>query len=149
MGGADVAVPRDAYALNINPAGIAQIEGTRIDASGGIGYLFGNRHRDRLGNDDRIEDPLFPLGNAGMVRSFEDTGLRVGLGLFAQGGTGAQYKNFVTPFGGRDRLSSEIAIARLTAGLAYPVSPRLSFGVAANLQLARLEQRVFPNTSFF
>ncbi len=148
MGGADVPVARDAYALNINPAGIAQIEGTRIDASGGIGYLFGNRHKDRLGNDHRIEDPLFPLGNAGMVRSFEETDLRVGLGLFAQGGTGAQYKHFATPFGTSDRLSSEIAIARLSAGLAYPLSPRLSIGVAANLQLARLEQRVFPNTSF-
>jgi long-chain fatty acid transport protein len=71
----------------------------------------------------------------------------VGVGLFAQGGTGNVYKNLATPFGGHDELSSVFRIAKLSFGGAWQPNQRLSLGASLALIYADLQQKVFPETS--
>lgn len=73
--------------------------------------------------------------------------LTVGVGLFAQGGFGSVYKDLITPFGGRDELSALFGALKLTTGLGWQVTEQLSVGASVAGIYAKIDQRVFPDTS--
>jgi len=148
MGGADLAVARDTSALNTNPAGLTQIKGSRLDMNLAVADTGRIRHRDEFGND-RNNDNKYPrLGNISYARRLKGYPVTIGLGLFAQGGTGNVYNNLNTAFGTRDDLSILFRVARITPGLAWQVNNALSIGASVVGTYADLEQEVFPNTSF-
>lgn len=149
MAGADLAVARDTSALNTNPAGLAQISGRLLDLNGAIAYVGGNRHRDDLGNDRSNSNDLAILSNMGYARQLEEgTPLTLGVALFAQGGTGNEFKDLDTAFGTRDDMSVLFRVARITPGTAWRVSDTLSLGASLVITYSDLEQEIFPDTSF-
>lgn len=148
MGGADVAVARDSAAMNINPAGMTQIQGGRLDLYGAAAFLFGVRHRDAFGNDAAVENTPQAFGNVSYAARAGESGLSYGFGVFAQGGAGYEYPSRQTAFGTRDELSSLLRIAKLTPSIAYRWSGALSVGVSLGILYGDIEQHIFPDTSF-
>jgi long-chain fatty acid transport protein len=148
MAGADIGVARDTSALNTNPAGMSQIDGTLADANFAVAYTDNIRHEDQFGNQKDNSNRYPVLGSMGYVRRLANRPLRVGIGLFAQGGTGNEYNNLDTAFGTRDDLSIGFRIARISPGVAWQINDRLSVGASLVGTYSDLDQKVFPNTSF-
>lgn len=149
MGGADLAVARDTSALNTNPAGLMQISGRQVDFYSAMAFALDIRHRDRFGNDQEIANSRVGLGDLGYAQRLASRPIAFGIGLFAQGGAGYNYGELRTAFGTQDELSSFYRIAKLTTGGALQVSPAVSLGASLALFYADLNQKVFPDTSFF
>ncbi|MEE9342997.1 MAG: outer membrane protein transport protein [Gammaproteobacteria bacterium] len=147
MAGADIAVARDTFALNINPAGLAQIEHSRLDQYAAVAYAFDYSHNDAFNENTKTSNKHAYLADLGYVKRFSKS-LTAGFGLFAQGGAGNKFRNLNTAFGTRDDLGVTFAIARIIPGLAYAVNDKLSLGLSLLLTRSTLEQEVFPDTSF-
>lgn len=148
MAGADLAVSRDTAALNINPAGLTQLGNGAWDFYVEPYANITNRHTDQLGNDVKPHAPWgMPLGG-GYARRLRDSGVVVGVGIFAQGGAGLAYKNVHTPVGTRDDLSSTFGTFKLAPGLAWRVTDQLSLGISSGLNYSMARQKVFPDTSY-
>lgn len=148
MAGTDLAVARDTSALNTNPAGLTQIEDRQLDLNAALGYTGRMEHRDGFGNrKNNSNDTLF-IGSPGYAQRLRGHPIVVGIGLFAQGGSGNEFENLTTAFGTRDDLSILFRIARLTPGLAWQVNDRLSLGASLVATYSDMEQDFFPNTSF-
>ncbi len=149
MAGADVAVARDTGAVSTNPAGLTQIRGMAIDNHGGIAYGLGVRHRDEFGNDKRVDNEFIAGGDLSFAVQAPESPLTWSIGLFGQGGAGYVYKDLNTAFGTQDELSSLLRIAKLTPGMAYRVSDKLSLGLSIPIIYADLKQNIFSATSQF
>jgi long-chain fatty acid transport protein len=149
MGGADIAVARDTTAMNTNPAGIIQVPGSALDLYGAIAYPLSVVHRDRFGNDAEVSNRRIILGSGGYTRQLGDGPVTLGIGIFAQGGSGNVFKNLATPFGTRDELSSLFRIGKLTPTAAYKVNGSLSVGVSLQVVYSDVRQKAFPDTSVF
>ena len=149
MGGADVAVARDTSALNTNPAGLIQIPGGQVELNSTAAFALDVRHTDALGNDEQVANN--PVGGAelGYAQPMISQPIVFGIGLFAQGGAGYEYRDLATPFGTRDDFSSLFRIAKLDMGAALKINPSLSIGASLALFYADLNQKIFPNTSFY
>ncbi|MEW6683470.1 MAG: outer membrane protein transport protein [Nitrospirota bacterium] len=148
MGGADLAVARDTTAANTNPAGLNQIDNRRFDLYFGVGFVLdGFRHADTFGNDAKLSSPPAKLANFGYGHRLGDR-TTVGIGLFAQGGSGVEHDALNTAFGTRDELSVAFLIARLTPAVAFEVNDALSVGASLLVTYSSFEQKFFPNTSY-
>jgi long-chain fatty acid transport protein len=163
MGGADLALTDCSAALNINPAGIAWCP--QPEFVFGLAWMWPSlNHQDQLGNDrddelDRYPMPLFgyahPMGN-----------LTWGVGLFVQGGMGAEYQDLTTPFAAMansgmlppgfflgdsvpnfDDTRTNVMFAKLTPTLAWRIRPKWTVGATLNVGYARAEMELFPETS--
>ncbi len=143
IGGADIAVSDDFSSMNINPAGLSRI---RLREAGlSISYLKPSLvHSGKSGEDEPILLPDF-----GTAYRLKDSPVTIGIGLFTQGGVSTDFKDIPTPFGGTDRSSSFIRHIKITPSVAYQVSDRTSFGIAANISYLDAALRLFPNKSFF
>ena len=92
--------------------------------------------------------------------------ITTGIGLFIQGGMGAEYQNLVTPvsamansgmlppgfFDGdsvpdTDDTRSNVMFVKLTPTVAWRVNPRWTLGLALNVGYGRAEMKLFPETS--
>ncbi len=144
MGGADLAVETGASALNINPAAVPR-EGQAFENSAGPAVGIDNYHTDANGKKVSIESPFALVGSAGYTRALGRVTL--GIGLFAQGGSGTAFNNIATPFGTVDDIGAQIGVMRITPGVAWHASERLSLGVSVPLNIALAKQDVYPDTS--
>ena len=149
MGGADLAVARDTSAMNTNPAGIARIPGSALDGYAAIAYPLSVAHRDQFGNDVEVSNRWAYLGGGGFTRRLGDGSWTGGIGFFAQGGAGNVYKNVATAFGTTDEMSSLFRIGKVTPSVAYRVDESLTLGVSLQVVYADIQQKLFPETSFF
>jgi len=146
MAGASLGVSDDAYALNNNPAGMSQIQ--NMDISFGISLLMPNlNHSDMFGNDVDGESAIFPLPSVSFVRKLPDLKLSYGIGLFAQGGMGAQFKNLTTAFGTTDETYTNVAYMKLAPSVSYELTETVFVGAALNVGYSTMKLRFFPNTS--
>lgn len=146
LAGADLAVSRGVAAMNINPAGLAGIESHQFDLYGALVFLPKSNFEDAL-NRRPIDNRPYVLGNLGYAWRPEGSRFTYGIGLFAQGGAGAERKNYNTLFGTQDELTSLFAAVRITPTVAWQATERLSLGVALGVAYARREDRFFPETS--
>jgi len=149
MAGANVAVARDAGALNTNPAGLALHRGPRFDQYIATAFAREMRHADAFGNDTQVDNRSVTVGNAGFIAPLSGTPVTLGLGLFAQGGAGTVLKDLRTPFGTTDQLSSLVGFAKITPAIAWQVTPDLQLGASLAATMGRAKQKVFPGTSAF
>ena len=147
MGGADIAVARDSFAINTNPAGLIQLAGKAMDIHA-IVFDSQGKHTDNNGNYRHQQKNQFGLiGEFGYAQRAPDSPFAYGVNFVAQGGLGWTYRNLNTAFGTRDEASSLFSIVRLAPGFAYKVSDRLSFGAALDINYSSGSQSLFPNTS--
>ena len=82
-----------------------------------------------------------------MSRPSADGRLVGAIGFLARGGAGVVYKGLRTSFGTTDELSARIGFARITPGVAWRATDRLTFGAAAPVNVTIAKRRVFPGTS--
>jgi long-chain fatty acid transport protein len=147
MAGADVAVARDPLALNTNPAGLAQVRGTQVEAQGALVHELGIEHSDRFNPPTDIQNDYFPVGNLALSQRLDGLPLTLGASLVASGGAGFDYGRIDTAFGTKDRLSSLFGIVRASVGGGMQVTDRLALGASIGLSYSRLDQEFFPDTS--
>ncbi|MCC2656837.1 MAG: aromatic hydrocarbon degradation protein [Panacagrimonas sp.] len=147
LGSADIAVSRDANAVNINPAGMTQIAGQRLDGYVVPFYSFNFSHSDAYNDDYGIDNPFGIFGSAAYVTQGLHPDLRFGIGLFASGGTGINYDGLRTRFGTRDEYSAVLAITKVATAVAWQANPRFSVGLGINVTYSSTRQKVFPDTS--
>lgn len=147
MGGADVAVARDTSALNVNPAGLSQIETRRLDSTLGAAFALNVRHKDQFGNDVGTENTPVPAASFGYAHRLEQLPITLGIGSFVRGGAGYEYPNLTTAFGTQDSLKSTLGILQLAPGFGYQVTDTLSLGLTLLGTYSVIDQEVFPNTS--
>lgn len=149
MAGADVAVARDAAALNTNPAGIAQLRMKALDVYGATAHALDVGHADRFGNDVGVSNKFVHVAGFGYAHPRVGSEVVFGFGAFVQGGAGSVFERMITPFGTVDELSSQFGAFKPTVGAAWRPNDRLMIGAAVSMFIARLEQKVFPATSVF
>jgi len=149
MAGADTAMARDTSALNTNPAGLSQLSAGRVDVYLASAFIHDGVHRDGLGNDRQVTNKVIPVAGLGLAHRISGGPVVAGIGMFFQGGSGAQFENLATPFGGRDQLTALFGVGKLTGGLSWEVTPKLSLGVGVSAVVAVAEQKIFPNSSNF
>ena len=149
MGGADLGVARDPLALSTNPAGLAWQRAIAVEQELAVAHELGVGFSDTLNGQRTVANIWAPLANGGITLPLTLAGRPVTLssGLFLAGGSGASFKNVVTPFGTTDRLSAQFGILKLSAGGAVAVTDRLSIGISGALYYAKLNQKLFPGTS--
>lgn len=147
MGGADVAVARDAFAASNNPSGMTQLSAKTFEADL-VGFTFSeNSHSDTLGNNKKN----IVNGNSGFInlayaQPVADSPFAAGVSLVAQGGMGWVYRGLNSIFG-RDDASSTFTIAKLSPALAWKVNNRLSLGANIGFNYVAINQELFPNVS--
>jgi long-chain fatty acid transport protein len=148
MGGADVAVARDAFATVNNPSGMTQITGQAAEFELAAFTNPVSTHTDSFGNY-RKERKRGENGyaSAAYARHFENTPFSAGVGGVVQGGLGWQYSGLNTRFGTRDDASSAFAVIRIAPAAAWKVNDQLSLGVALGINYFSGDQELFPNTS--
>jgi long-chain fatty acid transport protein len=163
MGGADLAHLDSPSAMNINPAGIGRLLEPELAFS--LGVMDPSlEHSDRLGN--RSEDVLdrYPMPFLGYVHPYGD--LTFGIGLFVQGGMGAEYQGLTTPFSAMagsdvvppgffgssvvpdgDATMTRLAHAKLTPTVAWRARPGWTLGASLQVSYATADLALFPDTS--
>jgi long-chain fatty acid transport protein len=164
MGGADLAVVDNPAAMNINPAGIGLCTYPQLDL--GVGRMNPSlHHTDNLGNDQGDVLDRYPIPSLGLVLPVKN--VTVGVGLFVQGGMGAEYAALTTPFSAMqnsgvppgffdgdvvpatDVTRTKLAHVKVTPTIAWRALPALSVGVALNVSYVRADMAFFPGTSVF
>jgi len=136
MGGTDIAVATDTFAMATNPAGLTQIEGKRFDL--GVGSFnpwteLKNEWNYKISY--RADYFEYPIPQTGYAQRLKNTNLTLGIGIYGTGGAGCtSYIN--TPFFGKVKNYSTIGIAKITPALALQINPRLSLGIALNINYA-------------
>lgn len=148
MGGADVAVSRDAFAANNNPSGMTQISGQSTDLEMVVFDKQEFSHTDSFGNY-RKPDAYGVSGytNAAYARHFENSPYAAGATLVIQGGLGWTFRGLNTQFGTRDDASSLFTVIKLAPALAWQVNDQLSLGVALGINYLGGTQELLPNTA--
>ncbi|MGQ0700736.1 MAG: OmpP1/FadL family transporter [Panacagrimonas sp.] len=149
MAGADAAVSRDTAAVNLNPAGLTQLARRATDVTLEPFHTGRLGHSDSFGNDHNENDiPFGVIATASHALPLARwPGLVVGIGLFAQGGTGYAYDDMPNVFGTKDDFSSIFGVFKLASGFGYRVSEKLSVGANLGLSYASARQKFFPDTS--
>lgn len=148
-GGTNLAIADRALGLQANPAGIAQLQGQHlsIDAQ----FLAPSLHYggDPFGNDMDGESNVFTMPSLSYVRGAHGSPWTWGVALISQGGMGATFEGYRTPFGSTDGTSSEVRFATLTPTLAYAVTEDFALGVSINAGYSDVTFSFWPRTSFY
>jgi long-chain fatty acid transport protein len=149
MAGTDLAVARDSAAVNINPAGLTQLDSRTVDVYFSPFYTARMSHTDAFGNErTRPDNPLGATAGFSVAQPLmRYPDLVVGAGLFVQGGTGFLYEDLNTAFGTRDELSSLFSVFKLASGFGWKASKKLRVGATLGLSYAQARQQLFPATS--
>ncbi len=146
MAGASLGISEDPSAMNNNPAGLTYVK--TGEAGAGISLLMPNlTHKDMFGNDKEGESAIFPLPMMAYAHRVGKGPLVLGLGVFAQGGMGAEFRDLNTAFGTKDTTYSNVMYAKITPTVAYQVSDKVSLGLALNVGYSALDFKFFPETS--
>ncbi len=148
MGGASMAYDNGAAAMMNNPATLGLMpQGSRLDVA--LGYLGPNIKASAPGQSDaKSSATAFYMPALGWVK--KDGLLSYGIGMFAQGGMGAEYAadSFLAA-GSNEKVRSELGVGRLLVPFAYEINK--DFMVAATLDYvwASLDLKMALNSAQF
>ena len=140
MAGVDLAIATDATAINTNPAGLTQLTGHRIDFGGSL--MIPTLHFKNDLNDTDGATQFFPMPAMAYAYRFEGVPLAVGLGLFAQGGMGADFKLDHAVLGDDQEYSSQLAYVKIAPSIAYQPHKMISIGLSFNLGYAMMSMKM-------
>lgn len=148
MGGADIALARDTTAPGTNPAGLTQTGRRAFDIYATPYAVNDVSHRDSLGNDDGISNPVGLIFGGGWATHQPGSSLYFGIGVFVSAGIGFTYKDIDTIFGTPDVVRSSLGVSKVAFAGAWKASERLSLGLALAPVYSALQQTFLPGTSF-
>jgi long-chain fatty acid transport protein len=163
MGGADLALTDNPCSMNINPAGIAQSNNALFEF--GLSPMNPSlTHTDAMGNNRSDQLDRYPVPFIGYTHPLRRVTL--GIGLFVQGGMGAEYQDLRTPFSmmagsgqmapdffagdvipAGDTTQTRLAHAKLTPTVAWRVHPKVTMGVTLNVSQVQADMKLLPETS--
>lgn len=146
MGGASFAYDNGTAAVMNNPATLSLMESTaRLDLA--IGFLAPDITASMTGMPDaKSSADLFTMPAFGYVRKSGE--LVYGVGVFAQGGMGAEYDaNSFLAMGSGDMVRSELGVGRLIIPLSYSVNKDLSIAVSLDYVWATLDLKMAASVS--
>lgn len=147
--GANLGVADRAMGLQANPAGIAQLQGQHLSIDLQLLAPKLRYSGDPAGNAIDGENALFAMPSLTWVRGTPESPWNFGLALISQGGMGAHFIGYRTPFGTTDETFSEVRFLTATPTASYAITPDLALGVSGNLGYSDVRFRFFPNTSFY
>jgi long-chain fatty acid transport protein len=148
MAGTDMAFSSDPLSINNNTAGIAKSKSAQFSTVIEGFAMNSIRHADSLGNDERSRnDRALLVSGAWSTPLANHPAITIGLGLFAQGGVGYEYKNLNTAFGNSDDLTALFGVFRLAPAVAWNISDKFRLGFSGSINYSEAEQEIFPNTS--
>lgn len=146
-GGANIAVADRALGLQANPAGIAQLQGNHFSIDLQILMPEMNWSGDAFGNDLDAKNRKFFMPSFSYVRGGKDTKWTWGIGFISQGGMGATFENYRTPFNPSDQTYSQVRFATINPTVSYSFTDNLSLGLTANLGWSDVAFRFWPGSS--
>lgn len=127
-GGAEVAVADTCAVLTVNPAGMTQIEGKRLDVGGAIlipRMRFRNPYTKVTHDIHR-----YPFPEMGYVQRLKGSPWAFGVGMYANSGGGWDY-DFQNPFfPGTLKSTALLLVAKAVGAAAYQINEKLSAGFA-------------------
>jgi len=138
MAGVDLAIATDAADVDVNPAGLMQIEGQRIDLGGGI--LSPIQHFKNDLNDINMQNRIYGDGVAAYGLHPQGSALAFGFGVYGNNGLGAtdyQMKN--ATLGDDTRYYTQFKTMKFVGALAWAPHPRVSLALAPALSLSRFD----------
>ena len=147
-GGANIAIADRALGLQSNPAGIAQLQGNHLSVD--LQFLMPDLHYggDAFGNDIDGDDLIFAMPSISYVRGGAESHWTWGIGLVSQGGMGATFEGYNTPFGTtNEKTYSQVRFATLVPTVAYAPSEDFSIGLSVNLGYSDVAFDFWPNTA--
>ncbi|MDP8222329.1 MAG: outer membrane protein transport protein [Candidatus Lernaella stagnicola] len=140
MGGVDIAIATDATAMNTNPAGLTQLLGHRIDF--GTALLIPIVHfKNDLNDKDGVVN-IFPMPMIAYGYRFQNVPIALGLGVFTQGGMGAEFKLDHAIAGQDADYFSTLGYMKLAPTIAYQPHEMVSLGGAFNLGWAQMGMKM-------
>jgi len=146
--GTNLAVADRALGLQANPAGIAQLQGQHLSIDGQF-LVPKLDYSDPSGNALAAKSNVFAMPSIAYVRGSKNSPWTLGLALISQGGMGATFESYQTPFGTKDGTYSEVRFLTLTPTVAYAVNEDLALGASLNAGYSDVTFRFYPNTSYF
>lgn len=147
--GTNLAIADRALGLQANPAGIAQLQGQHFAFDVQLlapRLAYGG---DPLGNTLDAETNMFTMPSMSYVRGARTSPWTWGVAFLSQGGMGATFEGYRTPFGTTDGTYSEVRYLTLSPTVAYAAGEQLSFGASVNGGYSDVKFRFWPNTSFY
>jgi long-chain fatty acid transport protein len=148
MGGAGVALPQDAIAAAINPAGMAML-GNRFDV--GLNYFRPTREAQLVGSPvpfngtvyEGNESSNFFIPELGYNRALSST-MTLGVSVFGNGGMNTDYDK-AFPLFGQTRPGVDLSQLFIAPTLGYKVTPEHALGVSLNLAYQRFKAHGLEN----
>lgn len=145
-GGAELAVVGDAHSVSVNPAGLALLDGPRIDLGAGFyitrSSFTNSRNDDRSGMSFPMPAPALAFGMP--IELGEGDGccetMGFGVALHTIGGGNSKARFRTAAYADGELESTSLLFLGLTAGFAVKVTPRLSLGLGATAIYASLDQ---------
>lgn len=127
-----------------NPAGISFIGKSVLDANFSL-MIPSVGFNNSINPDAKGETNYFPMPSVGYINSNKDCDFTWGLGLYTQGGMGADfnlnhalYKNQDGSYNPQE-YHSQLAVMQFGPTVAYKITPNFSIGVSASLLYSTLE----------
>jgi long-chain fatty acid transport protein len=147
--GTNLAIADRALGLQANPAGIAQLQGQHWSAD--LQMLAPTLAYDGDPAHNKLDGKgsIFNMPSLSYVRGSKGSPWAYGLGLISQGGMGATFNGYATPFGTTDGTFSEVRFLTATPTLAYAVTEDFSLGASLNAGYSDVTFRFYPNTTFY
>ncbi len=147
--GANLAIADRSLGLQANPAGIAQLQGRHfgVDLQLLVPKLGYNSDLTHTAID--AHNSVFGMPSFSYVQGRKGSPWTWGAGLISQGGMGATFDGYHTPFGTVDNTWSEVRFLTFTPTLAYAVNPDLAFGASVNAGYSDVAFSFYPNTSYY
>ncbi len=146
--GANLAVADRSLGLQANPAGIAQMQGQHFGIDGQL-LVPKLDFVDPYGHAIDAKSSVFAMPSLSYVRGAKASPWTFGAGLISQGGMGATFEGYQTPFGTTDGTYSEVRFLTLTPTVAYAVNEDVAVGVSLNAGYSDVKFRFYPNTSYY
>lgn len=148
-GGANLAVADNALGLQANPAGIMHVQNRELDVDAQFLAPSLQYGGDPFGNRMDGKSKIFPMPSISYVKGYAGQPWTWGIALISQGGMGATFENYATPFGSVDRTSSEVRFATLTPTVAYKFDERFALGASLNVGYSDVTFAFWPGTSYY
>lgn len=139
MGGASQAFDHGTAAMAQNPATLALMApGARLDAA--VGLLGPNVVSSVPGQRLKSDGTAYAMPAFGYAQ--RQGALTYGIGIFAQGGMGTDYReNTFLDAGSGAPVRSELGVGRLLFPVAYQVTPNLAVGATLDFMWSGLDMR--------
>ncbi len=137
-GGTTIGLFDSPVLMMTNPAGISFLSGSSIDANFSL-MVPSMKFSNILNTEVEGKTNYFPLPGLSYVHANPDGPITWGIGMFTQGGMGADFTLRHQLFPTAQEYHSKLAVMQGGPSIAWKITPQLSIGLSAHLVYSQLE----------